>query len=160
VNEDANHITPGKIDTPKGFTLVEVLVAAVILSVGFGIVIGAFTLGLGIVKKSREFIIATDLARGEVEYLKNVPFPPTTDPRLSARFNQEGQPADGQLPNYLRTKANVDETGFDVATRVVSRGVDRSPAPNNDVLKEATVTVSKDGRTIVTLKRYFARNGM
>jgi hypothetical protein len=58
----------------KSFTLVEVLVAIFLVSVVFWGIFGAYQLGLKIVGLSEKKITATQIAQGEIEKIKNMPY--------------------------------------------------------------------------------------
>jgi hypothetical protein len=58
----------------KSFTLVEVLVAIFLVSVVFWGIFGAYQLGLKIVGLSEKKITATQIAQGEIEKIKNLPY--------------------------------------------------------------------------------------
>jgi len=58
----------------KGFTFVEVLVTVFLVSLVFFGIFGAYRLGLYIVGLSQRKIIATNIAQGEIEKIKNLPY--------------------------------------------------------------------------------------
>jgi prepilin-type N-terminal cleavage/methylation domain-containing protein len=58
----------------KGFTLIEVLVAIALTLIVFLGIFGAYQLGLKVVGLSERKITATQIAQGEIERIKNLPY--------------------------------------------------------------------------------------
>ena len=118
------------IENNKGFTLIEVLVAMVILSVGL---LGTAALITGIInsnKLSNRITTATVLAQDKMEEIKRIGYSSENEPRavLSSPYN-----------NYER-----EVTGLDV----------ESPASN---MKTVTVTVYWESSKSVSLQTILAR---
>ena len=117
-------------DNNSGFTLIEVLVAMVILSVGL---LGTAALITGIInsnKLSNRITTATVLAQDKMEEIKRIGYSSENEPRavLSSPYN-----------NYER-----EVTGLDV----------ESPAAN---MKTVTVTVYWESSKSVSLQTILAR---
>ena len=114
----------------KGFTLIEVLIAMVILSIGL---LGTAALITGIIngnKVSNRITTATVLAQDKMEEIKRIGYSSENEPRavLSSPYN-----------NYER-----EVTGLDV----------ESPAAN---MKTVTVTVYWESSKSVSLQTILAR---
>lgn len=58
----------------KAFTLVEVLIGTFLISVIFLGIFGAYQLGLKVVSQSKNRVIATAIAVGEIEKIRNLPY--------------------------------------------------------------------------------------
>lgn len=58
----------------RAFTLIEVLVGSFLISIVFLGIFGAFQLYFKVIEQSKNQIIATNVARGELEKIKNLPY--------------------------------------------------------------------------------------
>lgn len=58
----------------KGFTLIEILIVIFLFSIVFLGILGAYQLGLKIVELSKNKVIATSIANGEIEKIRNLPY--------------------------------------------------------------------------------------
>jgi len=63
-----------KIKNQKSFTLVEVLVGTSLILIVFLGIFGAYQLGLKIVSQSKNKIVATSIANGEIEKIRNLSY--------------------------------------------------------------------------------------
>lgn len=88
---------------PKGFTLLEVLIATVILTVGVAAIIWAFSAGMYATTDIENVDLALNIAQAKMEEIKNTPFVslvdsgPTADANFS-RFSTTVNVAEGQNP--------------------------------------------------------------
>lgn len=120
----------------SGFTLLEVLIAIVIFTVGVVVVVGLFASGLVSSADAENTTIAMNLAQGKMEEIRNLAF--ADDP----------------------TEPKADITGFSGFQREVevdAPGVD----PDISDLKHVTVTVYwtfKGDEISVPLETYISRN--
>jgi prepilin-type N-terminal cleavage/methylation domain-containing protein len=87
----------------RGFTLLEVLIAAFIFTVGTVVIIWAFSLGMYATTDIENVDLALNIAQAKMEEIKNTPFAsladsgPTTDPDFP-RFNVTVNVAESQNP--------------------------------------------------------------
>ena len=131
----------------RGLTLIEVLIAMTIFALGVVIILSGFGSTLRVTRKSQQLTIATRLAQQEMEYLKNINFPPTTEDRES-EFNK-AKVVSPDNPEFEVEVISAAETGCE-------------DAYGNDLLKKVMVNVYRAGESIplVTLRTYMARNGI
>ena len=112
----------GLIKKQKGFTLVEVLVALVIL----GVLASALLLGVSTALKSSatsdELATAESLARSQMEYIKNEPYAGSYTVPVPAEYNSAGysttiavQPVTGKV-GLQQITISVDHHGNIVFT--------------------------------------------
>jgi len=87
------------IRSQKGFTLIEVLLTVVVLSVGVVGVTKAFNVGLFSTVDTRKTETALNIARARMEEVKNTPFASIVD---------SGPTADPDFPAF---SVEVDESG-------------------------------------------------
>jgi len=112
-------------NTGKGFTLLEVLIATVILTVGVAAIIWAFSAGMYATTDIENVDLALNIAQAKMEQIKNTPFAsladsgPTADanfPRFSITVNV----AEGQNPMQVDVTVNWNvkggSTGFTLTT--------------------------------------------
>ena len=78
-----------------GFSLLEMIIAVFIIALVIGFSLFLMGTGLQITKKSNEMILSASIAQYEIDYAKNIPFPPTTFDR-QADFSAD--PRDGTNP--------------------------------------------------------------
>lgn len=131
----------------NGVTLIELTIAMAIFVIGFLPLLMGFGIGLTRIKKAKDITLATQLAQAEEAYLKNINFPPTTNDR-ETEFNRS-RSSSGNNNRYDIEVISEPETGCE-------------DAYGNDLLKKTTINVyTRDGtQPLVTLKTYFARNGI
>jgi len=87
-----------KLKTKRGFTLIEVLVAVFILTVGIVAVLQAFPLGTYIQKSSQMTTVAIQLSQAKLEELISKSY---DDPLLSVGTTTESY---GTIPNFSSYK--------------------------------------------------------
>lgn len=122
----------------KGFTLLEVLITTVIISVGVATLVGLFGNVLVASSDAENTLIAMNLAQQRMEEIRNLGFANITD----------------------EPKTDVDAINFPGFQREVEVD-DPVGEPTIDDLKEVTVTVYKTfkGTEIsIALKTYISRN--
>jgi prepilin-type N-terminal cleavage/methylation domain-containing protein len=101
------HGTPIR-STHQGFTLLEVLIATVILAIGTMAIMWAFTSGLYVTTDVEGTDLALNIAQAKMEQLKNTAFAnlsdsgPTTDPNFP-NYNVTVNVAEGQNPMQIDT---------------------------------------------------------
>ncbi len=87
----------------RGFTLLEVLIALIILTIGVTAIIWAFSAGMYATTDVENVDLALNIAQAKMEQIKNTPFAnlqdsgPTADPNF-ANFNVSVNVAEGQNP--------------------------------------------------------------
>lgn len=122
----------------KGFTLLEVLITTVIISVGVAVLIGLFGNVLVASSDAENTLIAMNLAQQRMEEIRNLGFANIADD----------------------PKTDVDPINFPGFQREVEVD-DPAGTPTTDDLKEVTVTVYwtfKGEEINVALKTYISRN--
>ena len=134
----------------KGFTLIEVLIATAILAVGLTSVLVVLNKSMNTMAVARQSAAAMNLAREEMELIKNVKYPYPDDPTDDNANN-----------NILsRTLSDVDRSGvkFDL-TRTVTDTLDNA---GNAIKKEIQVEVHPAGGTnpIITLRTFMVMDGI
>ncbi len=103
-------------NTNHGFTLLEVLIALVIFTVGIIIIIMAFTSGLFASSDIENVDLALNIAQAKMEEVKNTPFAgladsgPTQDPNFS-NFNISVNVAEGQNPMQVDVTVSWNTKG-------------------------------------------------
>lgn len=94
---------PNLNHVPKGFTLLEVLITVIILTVGIVAILWAFSAGMYATTDIENVDLALNIAQAKMEEIKNTPFAnledsgPTADPNF-ANFNVTVNVAEGQNP--------------------------------------------------------------
>lgn len=124
----------------KGFTLVEVLVAAAIVVIIFLGILGAYQLGLKVIAQSQNKITATAIANQQIELIRNLPYPSIGVP---------GFFPDGSLPAVTTTVRN--NVAYKIESRVdyVVDSADGIASPQDECpndYKIAEITVSWTAR--------------
>ncbi|MDD5449472.1 MAG: prepilin-type N-terminal cleavage/methylation domain-containing protein [Candidatus Omnitrophica bacterium] len=112
---------------PKGFTLLEVLIAAVVLTAGVVAIMWAFNTGLYATTDVENVDLALNIAQAKMEEIKNSAFAdladsgPTADPDFP-RFLTTVNVAEGQNPMQVDVTVNWDakggQTGFTLSTLI------------------------------------------
>lgn len=141
-----------KIGENCGFTLLEMVIAMFIIAIV--IAFSLLLLGDGLRKsvKANVVLTASALAQYEIDRVKNIAFPPTTDDRQS-EFNDRTESEydynsdyDVQVLNdsYSSWGTLISDTNYDAA-----------------MIRKIEVNVYKTGETdpLVTLTTYISRNG-
>lgn len=131
----------------RGVTLVELSIAIAIFVIGFLPLLMGFGVGLDRINKAKDITIANQLVRAEINYLKNINFPPTTNDR-ETEFNRTRSPS-ADNDKYDIEVISVPETGCE-------------DAYGNDLVKKVTINVYKRDGTepLVIFKTYISRNGI
>ncbi len=113
----------------EGVGLVETLIAVGILGLALTVLLAAVSTGSLATSRTEERVVAENVARSQLEYIKSQPYltPPAS---------------------YLTVTPSPG--GYSVAADAVSIS---SPDTNNDIEK-ITVTVSRDGRTLLVVEDY------
>lgn len=94
---------PNRNHVPKGFTLLEVLITVIILTVGIVAILWAFSAGMYATTDIENVDLALNIAQAKMEEIKNTPFAnlqdsgPGADPNF-ANFNVTVNVAEGQNP--------------------------------------------------------------
>ena len=111
----------------KGFTLLEVLIATVIFTVGVIAIIWALNSGIYATSDIENVDLALNIAQAKMEEVKNTPFAsladsgPTADANFS-RFSTTVNVAEGQNPEQVDVTVNWDvkggSTGFTLTTLI------------------------------------------
>ena len=139
-----------KTGNKKGFTLIEVLIATAILAVGLTSVLVVLNKSMSTMAVARQSAAAMNLAREEMELIKNIKYPYPDDPTDDNANN-----------NILsRTLSDVDRSGmkFDL-TRTVTNTLDNA---GNAIKKEIQVDIYPAGGTnpIITLRTFIVVDGI
>lgn len=111
--------------TKKGFTLLEILIAFVLFTVGVVVIVGIFSSGILSSSDAENTAIAMNLAQKKMEEIRNIAFADIADePKVAVNIDVDG---DGEN----------DFPGFEIEVEV-----DDPPGdPTTDDLKQVTVTV-------------------
>ncbi len=123
-----------------GFTFIEVLVGIFLTLVVFLGIFGAYQLGLKVIIQSRNKIVATAIASGEIEKIRNLPY--------GSVGIVNGFPAGSLLPSSIVSQNNVSYT-IDRTIDYVVSAIDGVAFPDDDCpndYKKAEITVSWTGR--------------
>jgi len=116
----------------KGFTLVEILIAIFVLSVGIVAVLYMFPMGLEVGKSSQMTTIASQLARAKMEEVMSKSYS-----ELSAGTSTENY--GGEISNFPAYKRVTGITCLN--TDFQPAGCDYDPTNNPNPLKKIKVTV-------------------
>ena len=151
----------------RGFSLLEMIIAISIIAVVIAFSLVAMGTGLQLTKKTEALILATSIAQYEIDYARNIPFPPTTNDRQS-EFTSS--PRDGTDPpdsgkwcdgDIICNGTNYKDLEFQVACiRYDKDGVSTS-SDNETMLRKIKVFVRRksDEQIILTTSTYISRNG-
>lgn len=111
----------------SGFTLLEVLIATVIFTIGVTAIIWAFNAGMFASADVENVDLALNIAQAKMEEVKNTPFAnladsgPTADANFP-RFSTTVNVAEGQNPKQVDVTVNWDvkggSTGFTLTTLI------------------------------------------
>ena len=134
----------------KGLTLIEVLIATAILAVGLTSVLVVLNKSMSTMAVARQSAAALNLAREEMELIKNIKYPYPEDPE------------DDNANNNIDTQPSLDVTRSGmkfVLTRTVEDTLDDA---GNAMKKEIRVDICPAGGTnpIVTLRTFIVVDGV
>jgi len=124
----------------RGFSMLEVVIAIALLGIIAVSVLSALqTAALALISADRR-ATAESLARTQMEYVRYSPY--------------EGDPEDGP-PQYSLDPQIIplDYPGYSVVTTAIRLNKDEY-TDDDDGIQEITVTVSHDGRVVVTLEDF------
>ena len=139
-----------KMGNNKGLTLIEVLIATAILAVGLTSVLVVLNKSMNTMAVARQSAAALNLAREEIELIKNIKYPYPDDP------------SDDNANNNIlsRTLSDIDRSGmkFDL-TRTVTDTLDNA---GNAIKKQIQVDIYPAGGTnpIITLRTFIVVDGV
>ena len=135
-----------KLKNDKGMTILEVLIAVVIFAFGFSILLVSFASILKVAKQGADLSIATNLARNEMEKVKNIDFPPVYGDR-TADFNKV-RFVSPDKPKFKIEVITVGEVGY-------------QDVYGNDIVNKVSISVYKGSEfiPIFVLGTYITRNG-
>lgn len=139
-----------KMGNNKGLTLIEVLIATAILAVGLTSVLVVLNKSMNTMAVARQSAAALNLAREEIELIKNIKYPYPDDP------------SDDNANNNIlsRTLSDIDRSGmkFDL-TRTVTDTLDNA---GNAIKKQIQVAIYPAGGTnpIITLRTFIVMDGV
>lgn len=138
----------------SGFTLVEVLVTAVIMAVGLLAIAQLQVIGIKMNACNRGVTEATLLAAAQLEYLRNLPFdPPSNYPILSSSYPLADDSTINDLeeisgtPDHVHPDYPIDHDGYPVDSTQVRYGLfwnvaDNTPAVSGRSAKTIAVIVT------------------
>ncbi len=106
----------------RGFSLIEVMIAMVVLGIILLTLISVFVYGYNVIARTKQLAIATQVCQAEVERIRNLAFDSLTglgssftDPKLSALIN-------GQGVRVLESGAGADMRKLTVSVAWTYRG--------------------------------------
>ena len=139
-----------KMGNNKGLTLIEVLIATAILAVGLTSVLVVLNKSMNTMAVARQSAAALNLAREEIELIKNIKYPYPDDPSDDNANNN----------TLSRTLSDIDRSGmkFDL-TRTVTDTLDNA---GNAIKKQIQVDIYPAGGTnpIITLRTFIVMDGV
>jgi len=139
-----------KMGNNKGLTLIEVLIATAILAVGLTSVLVVLNKSMNTMAVARQSAAALNLAREEIELIKNIKYPYPDDPSDDNANNN----------TLSRTLSDIDRSGmkFDL-TRTVTDTLDNA---GNAIKKQIQVDIYPAGGTnpIITLRTFIVVDGI
>jgi uncharacterized protein (TIGR02598 family) len=132
----------------RGLTLVELLVALVIMGVVLGGLLGLFSFGFNATRQSQDMGAGYNIARLEIEKVRTVGFMLQAEGTQTTGYDGNGQPTEGS-PHFL-------------ATTTVHTLPDANGQINTGCLREVTVEViSKDDlQPVFTTTSYLTKGGV
>lgn len=132
----------------KAFTFIDVLVGTFLVLIVFFGIFGAFQLGLKVVGQSKNRIVATAIASGEIEKIRNLPY--------SSIGTQGGYPSGNLAPTSEITRNGLLYT-IEIRVDYIADPIDGIAAPDDDCpndYKKVEVKVSWTGRFAGDVKIY------
>ena len=134
----------------KGLTLIEVLIATAILAVGLTSVLVVLNKSMSTMATARQSAAALNLAREEMELIKNIEYPYPDDP------------IDDNANNNIlsRTLSDVDRSGMKF--NLIRTVTDTFDNAGNAIKKEIQIDVCPAGGTnpIITLRTFIVMDGV
>lgn len=114
----------------RGLTLVEVMIAALILVIGFVGILGLVRILSYQLYYSSNMTLATEMARSRMDALLGSAYPPVAGTQVSGIFSNSWTVADGPIPNTKTVVLQVVFTGPNgqTITNVVMQSLVRDPA--------------------------------
>lgn len=113
----------------NGFTLLEVLIAVIILTVGIVAILWAFNAGIYASSGIENVDLALNIAQGTMEQIKNTPFASLADSGPAAdsdfpNFNVSVNVAEGQEPMQVDTTVSWEVKGGQASVTLTTLVVD------------------------------------
>ncbi len=114
----------------RGLTLVEVMIAALILVIGFVGVLGLVRILSYQLYYSSNMTLATEMARSKVDSLLGGSYPPAAGSQVVGIFSNSWTVVDGPIANTKTLELQVQFTGPNgqTQTNVVIKALARDPA--------------------------------
>ena len=147
---------PGIVREEKGFTLIEVLVAVLLLTTLTAALATGFVTASKVLLRNDVRQTALNLAEYEMEWVKTQPYQETTNPLYGV------SPFGGVTGNFTGTPIPSPQNGIYSATITATVGTDTSafnpsasPPQGRDMkLQKITVQIFKNGSLIYSLDGY------
>ena len=113
----------------RGLTLVEVMIAALIMVIGFVGVLGLVRILSYQLYYSSNMTLATEMARSKMDALLGGAYPPAAGSEVSGIFSNSWTVADGPIANTRTIELQVRFTGPNgqTQTNVVMKAIVRDP---------------------------------
>ncbi|MCK4437327.1 type II secretion system protein [bacterium] len=142
-----------RIRGDSGFTLLEMVIAMSIIAIVLAFSLMLMGDGMRKAVKANTIVTAAALAQYEIDRVKNIAFPPTTDDRQD-EFNDTDQ---DPYPYDSDYRVEVLNDSYDAG----GSGPISDTSYDATMIREITVNVYKTGSSdpLVTLTTYVARNG-
>jgi len=134
--------------TRRGLTLVELLVALVIMGVVLGGLVGLWTFGFNATRRSQDTAVGYNIARHEIEKVRTIGFTLHPEGARTTGYDGLGQPTGG-APHFL-------------ATTTVHTVPDAQGQINTGCVREVTVQVisQDDLQPVFTTTSYLTKGGV
>lgn len=123
----------------QGLTLIEILVALGILAAVAVVFLVGMSTSSKAVMVSQESVAADSLAKSQMEYIKSQPY----DHDLNHNPPQYLKLADEDIPD-----------GYDIIITPARLNPDNDATDDDDGLQQITVTVTRDGETVLEVSGY------
>ncbi|MGZ4240811.1 MAG: prepilin-type N-terminal cleavage/methylation domain-containing protein [Actinomycetota bacterium] len=107
-------VARARLGSEDGFTITELMVALVILSIAFFALAGAASIGLRIVAEGKQRDAATEIANGRLEHLRNIPYDKVA--LNGSLCSPSCSPTHSSDPNNPDYEVTADNLQFDPGT--------------------------------------------